>query len=643
MAYCTRKLIMTKADIIKARINFNGDTKKQRMKRKLSIFAMIPLLTMLVTSANAFSSENENWVRQAIGQKLMLDFRFFCSDKKTKNCRTPMTVLPKELKSLIQKHHIGGVILFSENLENIQQIKQLTADLQAANSSLFIGIDQEGGRVARLPRDVFPAFPGNMPLGATYTKHKTIYAEKSASAIAAQLSALGFNLNFAPNVDVNSNPRNPVINIRAFGDNAKMVAQMGAVQVKAYQDAGISAAIKHFPGHGDTHVDSHSGLPLVKSSIERINQQELFPFKTIITNQIQQPDFVMSAHIQFPALDDSTVVTKSGKVVVTPATLSKKIITDLLKTQLGFKGLVISDALDMGAVKKHFAAKDAIKMAFNAGIDIALIPMVVDSPEQITKLITLIDDLEKLVKQEEIDKQNLFVSHQKILRLKNQKRQETAKQKAFSITNTEWKALLDSHQSLSQTISDESLVFVKRAHEFKNEQASFHPMKLLAFMPDTGKCKALNNALAEFKLKPSTCMVQTDELDNESLTKIDYSQFNTLLVASITPKQSHYEMIGTEEAERLRYRKTSLAQMKSRQISVLKAAKENNINTIYVSLRMPYEMSAVSQYAENMVATFNYGLANEQSPNGAVFRSIAKMLSGKLNNDAKLPLQSLNK
>ncbi|MDX1391883.1 MAG: glycoside hydrolase family 3 N-terminal domain-containing protein, partial [Rheinheimera sp.] len=244
-------------------------------------------------------------VSQMLGQKLMLDLRYYCEQAPVNGqCRTPMTRLPPALANLIRQYNIGGVILFAENLADVAQIVQLNRDLQAAAAAsalklpLFISIDQEGGRVARLPRNLATSFAGNMAIGATYAAHGTAYASAVGRILADELLALGFNVNFAPTVDVNVNPDNPVINVRAFAEQAPVVAQLGGAMTSAMQQRGMIAALKHFPGHGDTAVDSHLGLPRVDHSAAQIRNVDLLPFARIIKQH--NPGMIMTAHIQYP-------------------------------------------------------------------------------------------------------------------------------------------------------------------------------------------------------------------------------------------------------------------------------------------------------------------------------------------------------
>ncbi|MBL0710064.1 MAG: glycoside hydrolase family 3 protein, partial [Colwellia sp.] len=310
-----------------------------------------------------------------IAQKLALDIRYFCDDAlikvKGKYCQQGVTKLPKDLADLIQETDIGGVVLFAENLIDNQQIIQLTTDLQKAALAsksakpLIISIDQEGGRVARLPHAT--SFAGNMAIGATYASHKTEYATKVSEVIGAELASLGINNNYAPVVDVNTNIDNPVINTRSFGENPQHVAELGVAVVNGLQSKGIMATLKHFPGHGDTHVDSHLGLPRVDHNLALIEKSDLAPFKWVIEHS--HPAMIMTAHIQYPALDSSTVINKNGNETIRPATMSRKILTDLLREKMAFKGIIATDALDMAGIAHYFDEVSATVEALSAGAD----------------------------------------------------------------------------------------------------------------------------------------------------------------------------------------------------------------------------------------------------------------------------------
>ena len=195
--------------------------------------------------------------------------------------------------------------------------------------------------------------------------------------LALELKQLGINSNFAPDVDVNVNPHNPVINVRSFSQSPEVVAELGLAQMRAMQENGILATLKHFPGHGDTEHDSHLSLPIVTHNRAEIESVDLLPFRHIIAQS--KPAMVMTAHIQYPNLDNSTLLDKAGQPQIKPATLSRKILTEILRKELNYQGLIVSDAMNMAGISQFFDQFEAVVASFAAGNDIVVMPMPVHS------------------------------------------------------------------------------------------------------------------------------------------------------------------------------------------------------------------------------------------------------------------------
>ncbi|NLY43409.1 MAG: beta-N-acetylhexosaminidase [Clostridiaceae bacterium] len=261
--------------------------------------------------------------------------------------------------AMIENYYVGGFILFDRNVENAYQLLTLINSLKTINSRnkvpIFVSVDEEGGRVSRMPDELIK-IPANKEIGEI---NNGDFSYQIGNIIAETIKSFGFNMNFAPVLDINSNPQNPVIGDRSFGADAEIVTELGIQTMKGLQKGGVISVVKHFPGHGDTLVDSHVGLPSVDHDLDRLKSFELIPFKEAIDNQA---DAVMIAHILMNKIDPQY-----------PASLSKTVITELLRKELGFKGVVITDDMTMGAIVENYSIGDAAVRAINAGSDIVLV------------------------------------------------------------------------------------------------------------------------------------------------------------------------------------------------------------------------------------------------------------------------------
>jgi beta-N-acetylhexosaminidase len=265
------------------------------------------------------------------------------------------TILPEWLAQQL-RDGLGGVCLFGNNIVSRAQLRELTAAILAANPRAVIAIDEEGGDVTRLYYDIGSPFPGNAVLGRMDDPAAT---EAVASAVGWELRRAGCTVTFAPDVDVNSNPDNPVIGIRSFGSTPELVAKHSAAWTAGVQSTGVAASAKHFPGHGDTAQDSHLALPVVDRSRDQLNDRELVPFVAAIAAGTKT---IMTSHILLPQLDPDH-----------PATLSRVILTGLLRGELGFDGVIVSDALDMKGASGLLGIPATAVRALAAGCDLLCI------------------------------------------------------------------------------------------------------------------------------------------------------------------------------------------------------------------------------------------------------------------------------
>ncbi len=262
-------------------------------------------------------------------------------------------------RQMIEEYRVGGFILFTSNIQNSNQMLELLNSLKSINRAnkvpLFLSVDEEGGRVSRLP-DEFLKIPSNNVIGKL---NNSSVSHQVGSIIGEELKSFGMNMDFAPVLDINSNPKNPIIGDRAFGIGPNLVSKLGVQTMKGLQSQNIIPVVKHFPGHGDTSTDSHVGLPRVNNDLKRLRSFELKPFARAIENGAEA---VMVAHILLPKIDPDN-----------PASFSKTIITDVLRSEMNYDGVVITDDFTMGAIVKNYNIGKAAVKSILAGSDIVLV------------------------------------------------------------------------------------------------------------------------------------------------------------------------------------------------------------------------------------------------------------------------------
>ncbi|WFD08915.1 beta-N-acetylhexosaminidase [Tepidibacter hydrothermalis] len=304
-----------------------------------------------------------------------------------------------DFRDLLESYKVGGVILFKRNIKNSEQLLNLNNNIKSINSKnklpLFISVDEEGGRITRLPEGS-TKFPSNKVIGKENDKDLSY---KIGKQIGTELNNFKFNMDFAPVLDIYSNPKNTVIKDRSFGTDSEIVKKLGVATMKGLQDSNVISVVKHFPGHGDTTVDSHIGLPVVNHDKQRLDKFELIPFKEAINNGV---DAVMTAHIVLPNVD------KSKK----PATLSETILTDILRNELNFSGVIITDDMEMGAIVNNYGTKNASVEAIKAGADIVLMCHTKE------KQIEALEGLKEAVNSGEISIERIDESVKRIIKLK---------------------------------------------------------------------------------------------------------------------------------------------------------------------------------------------------------------------------------
>lgn len=307
------------------------------------------------------------------------------------------TDITNETKKIISTHQVGGIILFKDNLKNANQSVSLLNAIKQENTNnkvpLFLGVDEEGGRISRLPE--LMKLPTNEELGK---RNDISLSYNIGKLLGKELSAFGFNLDFAPVLDINSNPDNPIIGDRSFGTDAELVSELGLQMMKGIQSEQVISVIKHFPGHGDTAVDSHKELPIIQKSLEELQALELIPFKHAVE---QGAEVVMVGHILLPKIDSTY-----------PASISERIITDVLREQLGYEGIIITDDMTMKAILNNLEIGESAVSAVKAGNDIVLVA------HNYANVKKAIDSIIKAIEDGEIPEQRIDESVKRILSIK---------------------------------------------------------------------------------------------------------------------------------------------------------------------------------------------------------------------------------
>ena len=473
----------------------------------LSLLAalLFPALATDTDRAKAAEKTRSMTLEQKIGQMLMPAFQTW-SDQHGAGY---VTKLPEGLADAIREFGFGGVALFSENAAGTAAAVSLTSDMQAAAISseagipLLIAADQEGGYVTRLGTGT--TLCGNMALGASGSAEMTRLA---ASILGSELNALGIGMDFAPVMDVNSNPANPIIGVRSFSDDPELAARLGEAYVAGLHDMGVASALKHFPGHGDTSVDSHTGLPCIDKSLDELRSGELIAFRAGIE---AGTDMVMTAHIQFPQIEGETYQSKlDGKPITLPATLSETIITGLLRKELGYDGVVSTDAMTMDAIAKHFDRLDAARLAINAGVDILLMSVTLDSPAAVADCRSYIRGIAGMVRSGEIAESRIDEAVTRILALKYRRGimdisvdKEAQLRKALSVVGSEanhkaeWRitekavTLVKNDGMLPVTIPENGRVvlFCSYPNEVPSMEYAVSRLRREGLLPDSAVCE----------------------------------------------------------------------------------------------------------------------------------------------------------
>jgi len=573
-------------------------------------------------------------LEQKIAQKMVVDIRYFCDDANsplegktnTKHCRKAVTELPTTLSDMITDSNVGGIVLFAENVVETEQIVKLTHEIQTAAlksikaKPIIIAIDQEGGRVARFAK--MTGFSGNMAIGATYKTHGTYFATQVNTVLGKELNALGINNNYAPVVDVNTNANNPVINTRSYGENAQHVAKLGVAAVGALQAQGIMATLKHFPGHGDTHVDSHIGLPNVDHDLATIEDVDLAPFALAIDKT--NPAMIMTAHIQYPTLDNTHFTAKSGEQLIRPATMSRKILTDLLRKKMAFDGIIATDALDMAGISHYFTAVEAVVETFIAGADLAVMPFKIRKPEDIHAFKVFIKEVAQAlslrIKQGDYSNVYFEQSLTRLERYKNQYVQLPEKTLTAKILNAQTVVANAEHLNVEQGLANAAITVLQgNIQQLLNQKNNIKRVHLvvaneqeLSVLTDAlEKAWQHNEAQGALNMPQLSHFIAED--DFEQLTYQANIKQADVVIATIDVKTASLVDIGGMDdlsstttrsygSELEQQKKRSYAQLLTNQLT---SAKKHNVVSILIAKGSPYLLSNYRQLAEVILLNFD--------------------------------------
>lgn len=517
---------------------------------------------------------NEMTLKEKLGQLIMAGFED--------------PVYDEHARVLIEEYKVGNIIYFARNVENIEQLATLTKKLYKEimdNTGImpFIGIDQEGGMVTRI-MDGATFCPGAMTITSTGDKNN---AYRIGEIMGEELAILGINFNLAPDLDVNNNPLNPVIGVRSYSDNPNVVGEFGCNYIKGLQSKGIIATAKHFPGHGDTQVDSHLGLPRISHSLEHLKNMELVPFKKAIDEGVQA---IMSAHIIFEALDE------------VPCTLSYNVLTKMLREELGFNGIIISDCMQMKAIDTLYTTPKGCVMGIKGGLDICCVS------HSLEKQVAALKALEEAINDGLIPMSLIDEKVERILKAK----EVSYKHMKESFIDKDVKEIvkyfdnISNHKEFSQKIVDESITLIKGERFKKNGKTIIVGTSPYA------------TTIAEDTLNPRSV------IDN---VKYYIKDVDTLTIES-NPENID-EVIGKlDKYDTICFLSYNINSFK-KQMELLKKVIELNKKLYVIATRNPYDYINIKEI-ENFTCMYEYTPAS--------VKSLVKYLNGELEASGKLPV-----
>lgn len=494
----------------------------------------------------------------------------------------PGKTVTNEIKEMIENYHIGGIIYFRRNIDSMEQVALLSNLLQKLalknniDLPLFISTDQEGGTVIRLKGATH--FPGQMAIGATYREK---LAEEAGRTIAQELKSVGINMNFAPVLDVNYNPNNLVIGVRSFGSNPELVANMGKAYIKGIQGEGVIACGKHFPGHGDTDLDSHLSLPIINVDQNRLEKVELYPFKMAIESGL---DSIMTAHVYFPAIEKEEGI---------PSTLSQAVLTSLLRRELNYDGLIITDCMEMNAIVSTFGTIEGAVMTIEAGSDMVLISHTIEKAKAAIAAVI------KAVEKGRISEKRINSSVERIIKLKKKRIEKAIVEN--NVVNTE------NGNKVAYNIAKKAVTLVKDEKKLLpvKEEAKIlvcdFTMGRISLVEDDKKHE---NLLIE-DLKAENLDVKHHTFHENIQVFPDIIGYDLIIVCT-------YDAVNNQD-----------------QVEIIQKMQKQTNNLLVIAVRNPYDLKVLPGI-DTFMTTYDFSPLN--------FKVASEIIVGKSKAEGKLPI-----
>ena len=556
------------------------------------ILAFLQFFNGLVTRNNYINSiMSEMSVRDKVTQMMMVDFRYWDNDTSDNTGKKDFTVMNSQVQKIVEENNFGAIIYFAQNLVSTEQSLNLSLAFQNAATKndgipMIICTDQEGGSVYRLGSGT--ALPGNMALGATNDENNAYLAGK---VIGSELSAISINTNLSPVVDVNNNANNPVIGLRSYSDDAQTVGKFASEVITGMKEYNVIGCTKHFPGHGDTATDSHYGLPIVNKTKEDLINCELLPYNIAINQGIEM---IMTAHILYPELESDKIYSEKTKQYESlPATMSDDIITKLLKEEMHFGGIVVTDAMNMSAISSKWTQSQAVINAVNAGIDMICMPCSVHCIDDFKNLDNIINNVVNAVEEGIIKTERIDDAVKRILTIKYENNILNWSEDDYSAQNAKKIVGSAENRETERQIAAKAVTVIKNENNVLPLRVNKN-CKVLCFVPyDNEKSQLIMgwNRAKENGLIPDGATIQTVKFSSSSSLSSFKNQIDTANVIIFNSEINKSSKMNGNSWESAFIRE------------ILNYTKDKDITTIVQSVDKPYDVQSYSD-ADAIIAVY---------------------------------------